>query len=434
MADLQNGDNNTTNLPPSDVGNASLDAQFNTRTGQDTPSKPKTNMFAWKIGVIICIAAIAVVYSTIEIKVTNTAEAPNPVPIEIDERLLACNKVMSSEPTDDFNTCLSAAQDGEVLAMKRVIWAYARASEFQNWSEVFNWLKALPRKDENTQLLMYTIVHFMASSDDIKKDSEKGITRLVAKNYAPANVILASIYALEENLLPPTSNAQWLLERDANAQANAITPSQLALAYANGLVGNVDIEKASNYLKQVAQRNYPINTNNIAWFLSTLDNNPFTSNEYALSLAKQVTDDPDNAQNPVYIDTLAASLAANGMFEEATQAQQQALDLLSQSSLSERVKAASKPQFESRLALYSKGEVLVEETLKVDKTVFFSQLKTRTVDLLFRDFYVIVDEPAPSNATELDEDKDDANSQPALEPESISETEVEKSRNLSSET
>ena len=372
-----------------------------------TASQRNKNMFGWKIVAVILIGVIALVYTSVDVEVTNSADILPIESIVIDERLLSCNKVVSGEPTDDFATCLSAAKDGNVLAINRIIWGYSRASEFQNWTEVFNWLKALPRKNENTQLLMFAIIHIMASSEELKKDSEIGISRLVAKNYPPANVFLASVYALEENVLPPTSNIQWLLERESNENYNTITPIQLLQIYANGLVGKIDIEKANEYLQQVTQRNYPVNANNIAWFLSTLDNNPFTTQEYALTLAKQVTDDPEHSQNPIYIDTLAAAFAANNRFDEAIEAQKLAIQLLSESEFSEQAKNARKPEFEARLALYEKGEALVEQSISIDRTVFFSLMKTRIIDLLFRDFYAVADVPTATENLNMDGETDE---------------------------
>lgn len=407
MADFETIDKND-DIPSTD--NACYE-QLSSNKTEDNSSSSKPNMFAWKVVVVIFIGLIAIIFTTIDVEVTNSAVTAPADLIVLDERLLACNKVVSGEPTEDFNTCLSAAEDGDILAIKRIVWAYSRSNEFQNWKEVFRWLKALPRKDEDTLLLMYAIVHFMADSDSLKKDSENGISRLVAKNHPPANILLASIYALDENVLPPTSNTQWLLERKSNELSNVITSTQLAIVYANGFVGNSDIEKATDHLKQSAQRNYPVTTNNIAWFLSTLDDNPFTTQAYALSLAKQVTDDPEHSLNPIYVDTLAASFAANGMFDEAFEAQEQAIQLLSDSKFNAQFINVRKPEFESRLALYKKREALVEESIEVDKKVFFNKLKSRIVDYLFRDFYVIADVPTPPLTEKLNVDDSSSNTE-----------------------
>lgn len=404
MADIESPDKSEDKLPLENAKPSTMDD----KGSDDVIAKSRPNMFGWKIAVIIFIGVIALIYSSVDLEpdASNRVEQVIVEPIEIDPRLLACNNIANAAQNEDFATCLSAAEDGEVAAIKRIVWGYSRAGEFQNWKEVFAWLKKLPVKTENTQLLMYAIIHFMASSDELKEDSETGINRLVAKNHPPANVILAAIYALNDNVLPPTSNPRWLLERESNEQSNVITHSQLAIVYANGFVGNIDIEKGSDYLKNAAQRGFPLDTNNIAWFLSTLDNNPFTTPEYALSLAKRVTDDPEHANNPIYVDTLAAAFAANGLFSDAIETQEKAMQLLVESNFNERFMQRRKAEFESRLARYKNGEALVEESIKVDKKDFFRTLKSRTVDYLFRDFYVITEAPAPIIEDDINSSED----------------------------
>lgn len=399
MANIENTpENSISNNTDNDSNNQSSsnrDVYFQNHTHK------KKSMFSWKIGVVLILGVIAYFYTLIEFEDNTVSEVPIAQEIIPDARLQSCNKVSSGEPTEDFNICLSAAKDGEILAIKRIIWGYSRSSEFQNWTEVFTWLKSMPYKDENTKLLMYAIVHFMAKSNDLKKEGETGINRLVAKNYPPANVLLASIYALGENVLPPTSNIQWLLERTSNEDSNALTPTQLLHFYSNSYVGKDNTEKAKLYVKEAAQRNFPVNTNNIAWFLATIDNNQITEKDYALSLAKQVTSIPAYANNPIYLDTLAASYAASGMFELAVEKQTLALELLNTSTLNQRQKDRNKKDFDKRLGLYKSGKSYVDKTITVDKKSFFTQLKSRTVDFLFRKFFVIADAP-----TRLTEDSD----------------------------
>lgn len=403
MADFESPNKSEYKPPIENPNESPIDS--NEKFEADAKSRP--NIFGWKIGALVLIGVIALVYSSIDVNPERSDPIENVVaPIKVDPRLLACNNVANAELNEDFTTCLSAAEDGEVAAIKRIVWGYSRSGKFQNWKEVFSWLKRLPVKNENTQLLMYAIIHFMASSDELKEDSEAGISRLVAKNHPPSNIILAAIYALNDNVLPPTSNPRWLLERASNEQSNVITHAQLAIVYANGFVGNIDIEKGTDYLKNAAQQGFPLDTNNIAWFLSTLDNNPFTTQEYALSLAQRVVDDPEHAKNPIYVDTLAASFAANGMFSDAIETQERAMQLLLESEFNERFMQRRKAEFESRLALYKNGEALVEESIEVDKKTFFRTLKSRTVDYLFRDFYVISEVPTPLTEDNLNGSED----------------------------
>jgi hypothetical protein len=319
-----------------------------------------------------------------------------------DERLIACKDISSAQPSQAFEKCLDAAKDGVVLAIKRIVWAYSRNNEYQDLGKVFEWLRAVPYKNDATQLLMFSLVHLNAGSDGLRKDSEVGISRLVAKNYAPANIVLASIYALQENLLPPTSNTLWLLEKGNKKDPVVLSPAQLALIHANGLVAAENIAAGTKILKESAQRDFPIATNNIAWFLSTLDSNPFTPPDYAITLAQRVVDDPNHGTNPIYIDTLAATLAANKMFAEAVETQQRAIKLVEQSELQAPAKEVTINEYTERLALYMQNEVLIEDTLMIEKSTFFKNIRNRVLQYVLNDFYIPIEIPALWKSTDAD--------------------------------
>jgi hypothetical protein len=355
---------------------------------------PQKSWFTWKIWTLCVLAMLALLYTSIDSKDPNVpSEADIALVDAFDLRLLSCNEVTTSTPSDAYDTCLSVAEEGDIEAIKRIIWAYSRQSDYQDLGEVFKWLRALPYKDNATQLLMFSLVHINTKSDKLRKDSELGISKLVAMNYAPANVVLASIYALDENIVAPTSNTLWLLNRAYKKDPLIIEPSLLALIHANGLVSNVDIDAGAKLLKQSADKNFPGSTNNIAWFLSTLDSNPFAPSDYAISLAQRVVDDPVHGKNPIYVDTLAATFAANNMFDKAVETQNLALELLISSNFSEAFKQQTKEEFEQRIALYSQNEALVEETLAVDKIKFFRKLRNMALESVLRGFFIIIEKP-----------------------------------------
>ncbi|MGK0372297.1 MAG: hypothetical protein ACJAW1_002548 [Glaciecola sp.] len=147
-------------------------------------------------------------------------------------------------------------------------------------------------------------------------------------------------------------------------------------------------------------------TNNIAWFLATLDSNPFTPSKYAVSLAQRVVDDPVHGQNPVYVDTLAATLAAHNMFEKAKTAQQQALQLLTDANFSESVLERTQNEYKERLTLYSQNEALVEDTLVVDKTTFFKRIRNRALEYVLREFFITIEAPILSSGKTIDINSD----------------------------
>lgn len=359
-----------------------------------TQQAPKKTFWTWKLVTLVALFAVALLYSVIDINAShsNEPEITNNIP-PFDTRILLCNDVLNAVPSDAFQVCEAMAQEGNVAAIKRMIWAYSRQSEYQNLTKVFEWLRALPYKDNATQLLMFSLVHLNTESDTLRKDSEVGITRLVAKNYAPANVVLASIYALEENTIAPTSNTLWLLTRASMKDPIALSPSMLALVHANGFLGDINIAAGAAVLTASAEREFPMMTNNIAWFLSTLDTNPFTPSEYALGLAKRVVENANDGQNHIYVDTLAAAYAANNMFTEAIDTQRQAIELLQASNASEKVEQNTVAQYESRLTLYSQNQVLVEDKLIVEKNTFFTHIRNRVLEYVLRDFYIPTNAP-----------------------------------------
>jgi hypothetical protein len=358
--------------------------------------KPKSS-FTKKVAVVAVIAIAAIVYQFSGDDEPSQEELARLAKIEaianFDERLLSCNDVRTAKPSEAFDTCLSLAKEGQKTAKLRMIWAYSRAGEHQDWQAVFNWLKSLRTRDKGSEFLMYAIMHLLSNDEALKKQGEKGINDLVTKNFAPAKVFMASIYALGENQLPPANNALWLLEKAHQNDPGAIDVSRIALLYANNFLGTNSVEKASELLERTAQKRYPINANNIAWFLSTIDENPFSTPKLALDLALSVIENEEHANNPIYVDTLAAAYAVNDMYEEAVLTQQNAIELLADSNLSEERIRYETEQFEKRLSLYKNQEPLVEETLLVEKEAFFRELKTSVIEYIFRAYLVRVNAP-----------------------------------------
>lgn len=313
--------------------------------------------------------------------------------MQFDERLLACNKVTSAAPSSEFNTCLALANEDVYLAQKRMVWAYSRNDEYLNWQEAFNWLKRIKRRNQTASLLGFAFMNVLGNTTQLKETGERGITQFANRNFAPANIILASMYALEQNIFDPSSNPLWLLER-AYEQSNAyIEPIDMAIIHANGFMGKTDLNKAKNILTSSAETFFPIGTNNVAWFLSTLQNNPFTEPNYAISLAQKVVEQRDLPNRFTYIDTLAASYAASGNFELAITTQKTAIQDIEDSDLSSLNKSRLVEEFNGRLAKYEAQETVVESELYIDKDQFFEQLKTRTLNALLNTFYTVITPP-----------------------------------------
>ncbi len=368
--------------------------------------------FGWKIGGVLIVGVIALFYT-----LTSEEDTPQATPAELrlakaiaafDPRLLSCNEVTNAEPTDAFNTCAEVAKEGFVNARHRLIWAYSRADEHQNWQEVFGLLKSLPTSDKNAQLLQHALMHLMGDSDELKLEGEEGIKRLVHKNYAPANVILASIYALGQNQRPPSSNILWLLRKAALSDPTVMDPTTLSLIYANQINGQGTIEQGAELLKESADDFFPVVTNNVAWFLATIDENPFHPTDYAVKLASAVVNNEGNENNPIYIDTLAAAYARNGEQAKAIETQEKALTAITSFDWSDATKQRVTAQYENHLAMYKAGNTLVEYELNISLPKVFNELKMSALDGLFRQYLRKITDPST-----LKNNKDDT--QPATD-------------------
>lgn len=364
----------------------------------------KRALRGWKIAAVAIIAIVAVAYTYIDFNDPNQATEAKLASIEaFDQRLVACSNVRSAALNEAFENCLSAAEEGNIVAIKRIIWAYSRQGKEQNLTKVFEWLRRVPNRGNATELLMFSLVHLNTDAEQLRKDSEEGISRLVAKNYAPANIVLASIYALGENILAPSSNTLWLLEKAHNKNPIVLEATTLAMIYANGFLGPKKLSVGKTVLEKESERNFPVTTNNTAWFLATLDTNPFTPSDYAVTLAKEVIDDPVHGKNPIYVDTLAATYAANNQFSEAIEAQNQAIDLLKQGEFNENFTDRTLAEYEERLSLYQENRALVETSLITAKEPFFKNMRNRTLEYVLSDFFQPIDIPTLPNSDDASE-------------------------------
>lgn len=318
-----------------------------------------------------------------------------PAPISFDTNLLACNKVISAEPTENFNTCLEFAKNGNMAAQKRMVWAYSRAGDYLDWQEVFNWLKVTQRYEQKAKILSFAVMHFMGNTPELKEMGERGLTRLVNQNQANANVVLGTMYALNTNVLPQSSNPLWLFERAYIKDPDVLAPIDLSTIFANGYLSKPQPEKAKSILQDTAEKYFPNGTNNVAWFLSTLDQNPIADPSFAIGLAKQVVEDPKYATTHTYVDTLAATYAANGQFDLAIATQQEAIGHVKNLEISDENKEKIMGEFTARLTMYKEQIKVVETTLHKDKTVFFETLQKHTLNRLLNSFYQNITAPKP---------------------------------------
>lgn len=310
---------------------------------------------------------------------------------QLPAELLSCNDVKSAELTEAFSTCLSFAEENFIDAQRKIAWSYTREGEFQDWQEAFNWLNKIAQQDADIELLSQIVLFLLGESDQDKINAEADIRQLADIRFPPAEAYLATLYFLELNLLPRDANPAWLLRKAYDHDKSMISPFEMAAVYANGFGTRRNIQKAKQILIDYAKQDFPFTANNVAWFLATLDNNPITNTEFVVTLAESAVSDPEYGNRYSFVDTLAASYAAEGNFEKAVNTQQQAIDLMTQIEPEGDEPIEDIAEFEARLALYKEGKRPILETINVDFDTFFEDLKRDIERILLSSLNVYID-------------------------------------------
>lgn len=300
-----------------------------------------------------------------------------------DKRLLACNEITTAEETEAFSTCLAAAEDGWPRAQMKIAWTYTRQGDFQNWNEAYKWVSIIGKSDRRAELLRYIMLLSLGESKKDKTFGEKGIKRLANVNYGPASAYLGALYKLEQNTLAKTSRAIWLFQRAYEQAPDLFSAFDLAAIYSNGFGVEQDYKKATSVLLKHADLRFPVTTNNVAWYLATLDQNPLLMPEKAVELAEKVTQNKKYSNNHIYIDTLAAAYAANGEYNEAITTQENALALLLKI-VEAPENSALVAEYKERLSAYKNEERTVTESLVKEYDAFFKKIKLSIESALLR--------------------------------------------------
>ncbi|MGQ8366153.1 hypothetical protein [Glaciecola sp. 1036] len=354
-------------------------------------TQTKSNWISRIVWITVLVVLLLVVY-----KITSNDPPPvatNSVPF--DDRLLACNQVSTAELTDDFNTCLEMANEGWRKAQMKVAWAFVQPGEYQDVKAAFKWVSLLSRHNRNAELVSYIMLFVFGDTDEDKVVGEKGIKKLANINFAPASAYLGILYKLGQNSLVRTSDPIWLLERAHQQDPTVFDAYQMATIYANGFGVEKNFQKAKQVLLKHADYDYPITTNNVAWFLATLEENPMTSPETAISLAQSVVENEQFHENHIYVDTLAATYAANQEFQQAVEYQQQAIALLNTIAEQNDKQNTAKllEEYQARLELYKNNKKAVTETLDRESDKFFAGVKAFVEHQLLNQLNATIEAP-----------------------------------------
>lgn len=124
------------------------------------------------------------------------------------------------------------------------------------------------------------------------------------------------------------------------------------LRLASSAIQHKDLKAAERYLREALAHNpdYASFNNSLAWLLATSPDDAQRNGAEALRLAEKACRTTENKQH-VYLDTLAAAQAEQGLFEEAASTMQNALELAQQEN-----NAATIEAYERRLELYQRKE------------------------------------------------------------------------------
>ncbi|WP_034474501.1 sel1 repeat family protein [Aestuariibacter salexigens] len=295
---------------------------------------------------------------------------------QLEQSLSVCNELVDAAPSEALEACSALAEEGSYRAQQKMAFLYSVEGDYQDWQAAFDYLALASRQRDESKLLSNILLFILGTEPQDQESGEQGIRELANVGYPMALAYLASIYQLELNSMPKQASPAWLMERAYETDNTIVSAYDMARIHSNGYGTRVNMKRAANILDDYAMTNFPTTTNNVAWFLATLDENPITDPTYPLQLAKKVVDDEEHAERYSYVDTLAAAYANNGEFAQALSLQQQAIDFLeADEQLTDTRKQELRSEFDERLALYQQQQRPVYFNLYQPQQAFYKKLK-----------------------------------------------------------
>lgn len=140
--------------------------------------------------------------------------------------------------------------------------------------------------------------------------------------------------------------------RRAAQRGHATAQLNLALLYQAGRGVPADDREARHWFEQAADAGNASARSALAWLLATASDPGVRDPDRAIELARKAVAEAPSAS---WFDTLAAALATSGRFEDAVNAQQQALEVLEAEAANGRNTEARRSEFLGRLARYQAG-------------------------------------------------------------------------------
>ena len=228
----------------------------------------------------------------------------------------------------EFLTAIDAGLDEAMLHLGRMYWSglYGAAKQ----AEGIALLQRAAALDNVQSQLMLAWLH--VEGEGVAKDLDRAESYFVA---AASRSIDAKVQYARFLLHPPLERAfndrawGWLRELadDDNPQAMVL----IGQLYARGVHVDKRLRRARGWFKRAAEA-APDDANlinEVAWTLTVSHLPRLRDERFALAIMERVMADETNAarRNPAYLDTWAATYAANGNFERAIAVQQEAIEL-----------------------------------------------------------------------------------------------------------
>ncbi|BCS96606.1 hypothetical protein DSLASN_22380 [Desulfoluna limicola] len=175
------------------------------------------------------------------------------------------------------------------------------------------------------------------------------------QNFPPASIALGNMCATGSGVPKDMKLAfAWFLRAAELGNGDAMLRVAGMYRFGSGVAKDVGI--AIRWLEEALKeknRASFVATNDLSWILATCADESYRDSKRALELAETLVQ--SGGTNPNALDTLAAAYAANGLFEKAIRAQEDAIEKLVEKGDTELVSS-----FRDRLELYKKGTAWIE--------------------------------------------------------------------------
>lgn len=273
-------------------------------------------------------------------------------------RLISGQGVDKAVPVEGASWIMKAAQQDHEKAMHVLASLYEDGLGVQkNQAKFIEWEQKAA--DKGLPDAQFGLAMAYDIGKGVEKDASLGAEwaiKAAEQDFAPAQAYYGAKLSRGEGVPKnPAKAAVWFLK--AAQQNNGFAQRQLAYLYYTGNGVPQDYKRCEAWYRRAAQNEEdPWASNDLAWFLSTCPDKEFHNGREAVVVAKRairLIQDNTGEQRHEMVDTMAAALARNGQFTEATLWQKRCISLLKEDKdLPDDERAKLAKEFEGRLKLY----------------------------------------------------------------------------------